>query len=313
MTVEKTRFVDTAATAKVIRSIDRTLKDNAWLVVTGDVGSGKSTLREMLTAAWRAEPQKYVVIDLPAFRAEGSVLNVLMRYMIRTISPDEQSPGDAIARFNRLKTVLMQAHRRRVKPVLVIDEAQELNEISIREIKKLHEIAAFGMPHLFPIIMFAKSNTDRLDAILSGREIGYRVRRSYMAPLSPDELIEFAKHFGLTFEDTKAKNYFLEFCHPSPLGVEHIADRAKDFLGTTSLSRDKLQKLVAQTAKDELKFYGISYGDICQRYNDVHNATISKQTAMRVIENNGSVKSATADRIRGVTRDLITEARSERA
>jgi len=306
--VDKHTFIETTGTSKIIRSADRTIKDNAWLVVTGDVGTGKSRLRNYLTDVWKSDPRKFAVLELPAFKSNASIANLLMRHMIKIIDPDEQAPRDTIDRFNRLKTVLMMAHRRHVKPILMIDEAQDLTESSIREIKKIHEISAFGLQHLFPIVMFAKPNSLRLDALLEGREIGYRVRRAYMAPLTQDEMLEFADHFGLKFGDAKARNYFFEFIHPSPLGVEHLADMAKDS-GHTTLTRDLIQKMVAQTTKDLLKFHGYNYGDLIEAYRERYNTTISKQTVMRSLEGDKAVKGVVAERIRGITSDLIGQAR----
>ncbi len=307
-------FIKTDNVEKIIRDVNRTIRKNGWLAVTGDVGTGKTTLINYLMSEWRQRPDQFNVIYSMGWRWKGSRANHIMKRMIRFIDPDEHVPGDVEFRSERLKTVLMRSHRAGKRTILIIDEGQDMTEPTMLELKKIHELSAFGEDHLFSIVMFGKVNS-RLSETLKRRELGFRVSQSYLAGLGQKEILAFAEEkFELKFPKTKndyqtVTDYFFQMVHPSPLGVKHFAEKLfnlSDFDGNVTVQH--IRSTARQDVKARLKTYNVSYSQIAKE------AGVSKSTVSEVYA--GQETKYTDEVVRQVqkaTEKCITQAQERQA
>ncbi|MCE9499596.1 MAG: ATP-binding protein, partial [Leptospira sp.] len=151
------------------------MKIHDWLVNLGQPGIGKSSIYKELIKFWSSYPNRFVVIQTKSFRLIQTRTNVLMKRMIKAINPDEHAPGDIETRYEVLRNCLVDAHQKKKKVILLFDEAQDLNGITFRELKKLHELSGMGKKHLFSIVMFAK-NINGFENLFANRELGHRLR-----------------------------------------------------------------------------------------------------------------------------------------
>ncbi|MDO6395445.1 AAA family ATPase [Leptospira santarosai] len=237
------KFLLTDQLKKVLRKVDNTVRENGWLLVTGDVGTGKTTLRRYISDEWAAQ-NSYIIMNITSWRNNGrSRVPVLMKRMIESLSPDVIAPIDVESREEKLRNLLLRLQYKQTKRkkgrneepqkiILVVDSAQDINDPTFRELKKLREIHTLP---LFPIIMFGNESSI-MNTVLSGREVGYRCKHVELDYLDYDEILEFAEQrFGISFETGKAgalaKELFCEVVHPSPLGVEYLKGCLDEFSG----------------------------------------------------------------------------------
>lgn len=301
----------------ILRGIDAAVRKNSWVYISGDVGTGKSEIRKYQYGRWQRDPKNYSVVSLTAWLRPGSRVSLLMKALIAAISPDTHIPGDIELRAERLKTLLMQAHRAGRKVIIMIDEAQDLSDQTFRELKKVHEITAFGVDHLFSIVMFAKESL-KADGLLAGRELGYRVKRLPILPLSDHEMCEFAeKRFELKFpagvEGRRIRSYFTQMAHPSPLGVRHLCEAIADteeYKG--ELTMNIIQIAMKRDLVTQAKKYRITLKE--------HQAAIKEQFGVNVAESTLSeIRKGNTERYSDKTvamadqvlRDMLNKAKAE--
>ncbi|WP_061246172.1 ATP-binding protein [Leptospira interrogans] len=256
-------FLLTDQLKRTLRKIDKTINNNGWLLITGEVGTGKTTLRRYLSSDY-AEENNYLVLNVTSWRNQGrSRAPALMTRMIRQLSPDSSVPSDVELREERLRTLLLRLSQKQKKQekkkkdseyakrvptrvVLVIDSAQDVSDSTFRELKKLREIHS---DPLFTVLMFGNESAT-MDSVLSGREIGYRCGYIELELLTEDETLEFAiDRFGISFEPGKsgevAKRLFCETVHPSPLGVEYFKSCLDELSGFDGIATKDLIKRAA--------------------------------------------------------------------
>nr|WP_017854391.1 ATP-binding protein [Leptospira interrogans] len=283
-------FLLTDQLKRVIRKIEKTAKDNGWLLVTGEVGTGKTTLRRHILGDW-AQENNYLVLSVTSWKGQGrSRVPALMRRMILSLSPDTPVPGDVELREEKLRSLLLRMQYKQKqkkedpkKVILLVDSAQDVSDSTFRELKKLREIHT---EPLFSIIMFGNESLV-MDSVMNGREVGYRCKHVELKHLDDEEVLDFAeKRFEISFESGKsgvaARTLFCETVHPSPLGVEYFRSCLDDISGfsgmvTTDLikqasmidlrSRMKKAKVLISDITKEAKANGI-------RLNTTEAATI---------------------------------------
>lgn len=222
----KEAYIETKAAQRVQRLIKKTVDANGMCRVVGDVGMGKTAMKQRLIQVWDGFPTRFRVIHIQSFALSESRISIVMKLMIRAIAPDEHVPGSPELAYDTLRNVLAHAHMNRIKPILVFDEAQHLSEITMLEIKKIHEISALGVDHLFAVVMFAKPSYKH-DLIFRRPELGKRFRSIELKKPDATELLEIAAAYGIRFpkgkEGETLKRQFTGVTEGTPLGVKNLA------------------------------------------------------------------------------------------
>jgi type II secretory pathway predicted ATPase ExeA len=164
------------------------LKLGAVSVVTGDVGSGKSTA--LRYAASKLHPSQYKVVCIVG--STGSILDI-MRQLCSGF--DVNAGSNSLAKLtSTLRDAITEIAQRKQTPVLIIDEASLMR---LEIFGQLHAISQFDMDSkpIMPIVLAGQNNL--LDKLmfhtswpLSSRVIG----RSYLEGLKHKDMSGYIKH-----------------------------------------------------------------------------------------------------------------------
>jgi general secretion pathway protein A len=158
-----------------------------FIVLTGEIGTGKTTL--LRTLLERLDRDTHVAyVHNSALGIEG-----LLEYILQDWGVKSEATSHA-QRLFELNEFLIDQHRQRLSPVLVIDEAQNLTVPTLEAVRllsnfettnaKLMQILLVGQPELRD-----KLNTPEL------RQLKQRVGlRCHIGPLSPEETRLYVRH-----------------------------------------------------------------------------------------------------------------------
>ena len=163
------------------------LDNRGFLLLTGDVGTGKTTLINALVASLGADT---VVATIPD---PGLDRHDLFRLIAHAFDLDNDF--DRVSEFIiAFKQFLLDAHQRRQKVLLIIDEAQRLRQDLLEEIRLLSNIE---MQHTKLINIFFVGQNEFVDILLQSknRAIRQRITINYhIEPLSADEVGAYIDH-----------------------------------------------------------------------------------------------------------------------
>ncbi|MBE7439087.1 MAG: ATP-binding protein [Spirochaetales bacterium] len=222
----KQPLIETRNVAVANKAIAQTIKKNGFLAIVADVGSGKTTLHNRLVDYWQHdERRRFVVVSLKGFTKTASRISQIMKLLIEACDPTAYVPGSVERQYHALAQALRQAESTRRKVILVIDEAQDLNLQTFRDLKKIHEIAGADSDHLFSIILFGKTHRT-WERIFNQPELGHRIDHLGLHPLTEDDIVLIAqKRFGLVFSGPGLKGRFASaILYRTPLGIQHLCN-----------------------------------------------------------------------------------------
>ena len=172
----------------VTERVRYTLDLGAISVVTGDVGSGKSTA--LRHAAGKLHPSQYRVVSIVA--TTGPMADIL-KQVCNGFDLDGQT--NSLARlFHTIKAAIIEIAQRKQTPALIIDEAS-LMRLDI--FAQLHTLGQFDMDSkpLFPIILAGQNNL--LDKLMfhASRPLASRiVGKSHLEGLKYKDMEGYIKH-----------------------------------------------------------------------------------------------------------------------
>jgi general secretion pathway protein A len=157
-------------------------------VVTGDVGSGKSTA--LRYAASSLHPSQYRII--PVIAPTGSIIEV-QKQICQALDIDWTS--SSLAKLTHtIRGVIGEIAKRRQIPVLIIDEA---NLLRMEIFAQLHTLGQFDMDSkpILPIVLSGQNNLlDKL-SYLTSRPLASRViGRSHLEGLKQKDMAGYLKH-----------------------------------------------------------------------------------------------------------------------
>ena len=142
----------TASVKAVQERIHYALRLGAIALLTGEIGSGKSTALRYVTGT--LHPSEYRIVTVTA--SSGSILE-LYRQIMGELGIDMASMSRAVM-TNRIKReVLDLVHGKKMKVVLVIDEASLLRLDVFAELHTLTQFDNDSKPYL-PIVLAGQSN-----------------------------------------------------------------------------------------------------------------------------------------------------------
>jgi len=158
-----------------------------FIVLTGEIGTGKTTLLRTLLARLDADTHVAYVHN-SALGIDG-----LLEYVLQDWGMKSNATSQA-QRLFELNEFLIDQHRQGLSPVLVVDEAQNLSIATLEAVRmlsnfetnsqKLMQILLVGQPELR-----TKLNSDEL------RQLKQRVGlRCHIGPLSPEETRLYIRH-----------------------------------------------------------------------------------------------------------------------
>ncbi|HQO03406.1 MAG TPA: ATP-binding protein, partial [Spirochaetota bacterium] len=203
-----------------------------------DIGSGKTTMINHLAGFWEHNSHRFRVVKIEGFKMRDSRISSIMRELIVKINPSAQIPVQIERIYHALTDELRAFTRNRNnRVILMVDEAQDWNLQTFRDVKKIYEINGNGMEHLLSVVFFGKPHK-KWNWILESEELGFRIDPIFLEKLDAEEMARLAEErFGLRFVSKRVKDRFVAaVMFRTPLGIEYFARSIKKELG---LSEDQ--------------------------------------------------------------------------
>jgi general secretion pathway protein A len=159
-----------------------------FILLTGEVGSGKTTILRAILAQLDADPYRTALIFNPCLSPAELLQNINREFGISSSSADQASL------LNALNSFLLEQNAAGRTVVLVIDEAQNLDEPVLEQIRlisnletekeKLIQIILSGQPELLEIL-----NRREL------RQLSQRITvRYHLEPMDFSDTVEYVNH-----------------------------------------------------------------------------------------------------------------------
>ncbi len=222
-----------------------------FIQLTGEVGTGKTTLVRTLLGQLPTEVDVALILNPQVTVLE--FLQAICRELDVALSEDRNSPMALVDSLNRY---LLDAHARGRRIILLVDEAQNLSEEVLEQLRlltnletakqKLLQIILIGQPELREIL--ARNNLRQLAQRVTGRY--------HLEPLSRDEAAKYIEHrmrvagaVGEIF-DTGAKHEVHRIAGGIPRIMNVICDRA--LLGAFSQEQRTVDRQLVSGAAAEV-------------------------------------------------------------
>jgi type II secretory pathway predicted ATPase ExeA len=182
-------ILETEAVTEAKTRFDYVVRLGAIGLVTGEIGSGKSTA--LRYAAGKLHSSEYLVFYVTA--SSGSILE-LYRQILETLGIGKTSSSRAILTALIKKEILALVESKKLKVVLVIDEASLLR---LEVFAELHTILQFhkDSKQYLPVILAGQANLiDKLMYRASAPLASRVVARSHLEGLDLDGMRRYIEH-----------------------------------------------------------------------------------------------------------------------
>jgi general secretion pathway protein A len=163
------------------------LENKGFLLITGDVGTGKTALIRAIEKELEA---RAIVVTIPD---PGMTLIDFYNFIAAELNMDRSfsNKGDFLIHFKRVILQAFSAYRR---VLLIIDESQRLNHELMEEIRLLSNIDLAGKV-LINIFFVGQTEFREILARNENRAVRQRISVSYhLAPLTEQEVRQYVSH-----------------------------------------------------------------------------------------------------------------------
>lgn len=193
---EATPFTKTIATPDVLATpslkeliarLNLVVKERGIGLVTGDIGSGKSTAVRAFLAS--LDPNRHILVQLAAPIASPAAL-----YRSLLLALNQQPPFGATAQIASLRTTLADLLATRKTPVIVIDESHLLPMSLIDPLRTLLA-ADLDSKSLAALILIGQPDLKRLLQLNTLQAFAQRITtRAHLEPLSLEATLAYIRH-----------------------------------------------------------------------------------------------------------------------
>ena len=235
------------------------LENKNFVVITGEIGSGKTTLINFLLKQIK-EPYKIVYI-------RNTLVSPIQ--FLKFICEDLKIPVEGLDKakiLNALREFLLKEHRANRRIILIIDEAQNLSFQTLEEIRLISNLET-EKEHLWQIILVGQPELKRKLQHPSLKQFVQRVTvHCHLEPLNEEETFEYIRH-RLRVAGAKNLNIFTEdaikaiyqYSKGIPRLINILCDTAlvygfADEL--TSIDKSVIESVVEDRKKEGLFFEG---------------------------------------------------------
>lgn len=230
-----------------------------FIQLTGEVGTGKTTLVRTLLGQIPAEVDIALILN-----PQLSALEFLMAICEELGLPVPKDRRGTKALVDALNRYLLQAHSRGRRIILLIDEAQNLSEGVLEQLRLLTNLET-ARQKLLQIILIAQPELREKLAQESLRQLAQRVTgRYHLEPLSSDEAEKYIDHrlrvAGALTEifTPAAKKEVFRLSGGVPRLMNVICDRA--LLGAYSRETRTVDKKIVRKAASEVSGQTVAPG-----------------------------------------------------
>ena len=163
-------------------------KGEGFIVITGEVGAGKTTLMDYFLSSLQG--QRLITARVVTTQIEA---DNLLRLVAASFGL-QQEGADKATILKRIEAFLLECHRDGSRPLLIIDEVQSLKHSSLEELRMLSN---FQSDHksLLQIYLIGQPEFRRTLASASLEQLRQRVIATYhLQPLDLDETKSYIEH-----------------------------------------------------------------------------------------------------------------------
>jgi general secretion pathway protein A len=164
-------------------------QEEGFIVITGEVGAGKTTLVEHLWS--QLDRQTYFIARIVTTQVSG---DDLLRLVMANFGIGDTPGLDKATLLRRFEFMVQEQHRAGRRCLLVVDEVQNLPLAALEELRMLSNITVDGHASLQTILL----GQPQFRSILAGRDaeqLRQRVLASYhLGPLTQDETRNYIDH-----------------------------------------------------------------------------------------------------------------------
>lgn len=159
-----------------------------FVVITGEVGAGKTTLLEYLLST--LEPHKYRIAKLVSTQLGG---DDLLRLIGAAFDLDT-AHADKAEILTQLQSFFVNSNAAGVRPLLIVDEVQNLSLEALEELRMLSNYQADGTPLVQTFLV----GQPQFRKTMTGRDLEQLMQRVVVAhhlePLTADETRSYIEH-----------------------------------------------------------------------------------------------------------------------
>jgi len=223
-------------------------ESGGFIQLTGEVGTGKTTLVRTLLGKLPDEVDIALILN-----PQVTVLEFLQVICQELAVPPPADSTSAMALVDALNRYLLDAHSRGRRTILMVDEAQNLSDEVLEQLRLLTNLET-AKHKLLQIILIGQPELREVLAKNSLRQLAQRVTgRYHLEPLSRGEAMQYIEHrlkvaggVGEIFDD-RAKREVHRLARGIPRVMNVICDRA--LLGAYGQETRKVDsKLVKRAA-----------------------------------------------------------------
>lgn len=193
-----------------------------FVMVTGRPGTGKTTLINDLTTQLSSQGNLHAALTSTQIQADDLLRLAVLKF---GLNGDTEHKAELI---HRLETFLYRLHREGRRPLLIIDEAQDLAQNALEELRLLTNLQKDNQP-LLQIFLVGQEEL-RQTVLLPGLEQLHQriVAACHLKPLTPEATEEYIKHrlgrVGWQNDPVLADEIYQPI-HSASLGIPRIVNQ----------------------------------------------------------------------------------------
>jgi general secretion pathway protein A len=277
-------------------------QQKGFMVMTGEAGTGKTTLIKKLLLSIPATCAHFCVIVNPALTRSELLEYILLDFGERDI------PASKALRLALLHRLLLKAHAERKTSVLVIDEAHLLTAELIEEVRLLSNFET-SEQKLIQIILAGQNEFDTTLHLDSMRQLRQRIAvRAHIGPLAQPEVKKYVqKRWTRASSEARfpfseeALSLIAESCGGIPRVINAVCDAALVNAcgsGTTHIDTSEIREVLRDMAMpDPLDPHSVPASPACSissyGFDETHK--LKSGAAVPMLERHASGKQRAAN------------------
>jgi len=156
-----------------------------FMVVIGEVGTGKTTLSRILLDKLKAQGVETALILNPTFSFEHLLYDI-----VKDLGIEVEGEGERYL-LERLRDYLLEKAQQDIKVVIIIDDAQALREDTLEKLRLISNLET-DKEKLLQIILLGQPELDDLLKSPQLRQLSQRISvKSYLRPLDANQIADY--------------------------------------------------------------------------------------------------------------------------